>query len=69
MIVKFWDGEKVTVLNREEAVQVIKKGLQAWMQKGDRIVWKRQPEVEEIPSLAFVVNEIGEEIDAGAKIV
>ena len=69
MIVKFWDGKKVTVSDRKEAVQLIKAELQGWMQKGDRIVWARQPEAEELPSLAFVVNKIGEELDAGAKIV
>lgn len=67
MTVKFWDGTKKTVANREEALQIIKTGLQAWMQKGDKILWFQLPEVK-LPTYAFVFNELGEETDAWAAV-
>lgn len=66
--VKFWDGTKKPAANREEAVQIIKTGLQAWMQKGDKILWFQLPEVTKLPTHAFVFNELGEETDAWATI-
>lgn len=66
--VKFWDGTVKNATNREEAVELVKTGLQAWMQKGDKILWYRRPEDMNPPSHAFVVNELGEETDAWATI-
>ena len=73
--VKFWDGTTKPAANREEAVQIIKTGLRAWMQKGDRIVWIKQlkdvhlPSFESLPSFALVINELdGEATDAWATV-
>ena len=68
MQVKFWDGVKKNVANREEAVRVLKSGLQAWMQKGDTIRWYKRPEDPNPPMHAFVFNELGEETDVWATI-
>ena len=68
MQVKFWDGVKKNVANREEAVRVLKSGLQAWMQKGDKILFYKRPGDTKLPTHAFVINELGEETDAWATI-
>lgn len=70
--VRFWNGVFQKVKDREEAVEVIKKGLDGWMQKGDRIIWYNTPKDDELgrkPSYAVVVNEVGEETDASAMIL
>lgn len=68
MIVKFWDGTIKSAPNREEAVQILKAGLDAWMQKGDTIRWYKRPEDPNPPMHAFVFNELGEETDIWATI-
>ena len=68
IMVKFWDGSTKDVAGRKEAVTILKTGLQAWMQKGDKILWFRLPEDTKLPTHAFVVNELGEETDAWATI-
>ena len=68
MYVKFWDRTTKPAANREEAVQILKAGLQLWMEKGDTIRWYKRPEDPNPPMYAFVFNELGEEMDAWATI-
>ena len=65
LTVKFWDGTSKPAATRDEAVKIVKEGLQAWMEKGDTIRWLQLPNA---PIYAFVFNELGEETDAGAII-
>ncbi len=67
MQVRFWGGTKKNVTNREEAVRVLKSGLQPWMQKGDKVVFYKRPGAK-FPTHAVVINELGEETDAWATI-
>ena len=67
--VRFWDGTTKSANDRDEAVKIVKEGLDAWMQKGDDIIWIRVSEDDRLePSLAIVVTEVGEDTDASAKI-
>ena len=68
MYVKFWDGTTKPVKNREEAVKVLKVGLQAWMEKGDTIRWYKRPEDPNPPMHAWVFTNLGEETDVWATI-
>lgn len=68
MQVKFCDGTTKPAVNREEAVRILKAGLQAWMEKGDTIRWYKRSEDQNPPMHAFVFNELGEETDAWATI-
>ena len=73
LTVHFWDGTTKPAAIREEAVQILKTGLEAWMQKGDYIAWARRPialkrDINFLPSFAMVVNERGEITDAWASI-
>lgn len=72
LTVRFWDGTAKTAKDRDEAVRLVKEGLDGWMQKGDRIVWVNTDEDDRLgrkPSFAIVANELGEETDASAKIL
>ena len=68
LTVKFWDGTSKEAATRDEAVSIVKEGLQAWMEKGDKILWFQLPEDTKLLSHAFVKNELGEETDARAII-
>ena len=66
--VTFWDGTTKPAATREEAVQIVKTGLDWWRQEGDIILWLKQPKDTKLPSFAAVVNEFGEETDVNAII-
>lgn len=68
MKVKFWDGTEKQAETREDAVRIVKAGLEGWRQEGDRIVWRLINGDKKLPSLAQVVDELGEETDAFAVI-
>ena len=68
LTVTFWDGTSKPAATRDEAVKIVKEGLQAWMEKGNKIVWFQLPEDTKLPSHAIVVNEFGEHTSAGAII-
>lgn len=68
LTVHFWDGTTKPAANREEAVRIVKTGLEAWMEKGDKIIWYLLPGDIVPPSRAYVGNEYGEETDAWATI-
>ena len=68
--VRFWDGTTKIAKDRDEAVRLVKEGLDGWMQKGDRIDWVSIGDDDRLkPSYAIVVNEAGEDTDASAKIL
>jgi len=69
MEVRLWTGTKIPVSNREEAVEVIKRELEGWKQEGDRIVWYKKEETDSLPSIAYVMDSVGELTDASAIIV
>jgi len=67
--VRFWDNTTKSAKDRADAVKIVKEGLAGWMEKGDSIIWMRIGEDDRLePSLAIVVNEVGEDTDASAKI-
>ena len=69
MEVRLWTGTRIPVSDREEAVRVIKRELEGWMEKGDRIVWYKKQETDPLPSIAYVMDSVGELTDASAIIV
>lgn len=72
MQVAFADKTRIEVNDREEAVKVIKEGLKEWMEPTDHLAWFYvDPEAEErgeLPDIAFVTTEHGEQTDAWAVI-
>ena len=69
MEVRLWTGTRIPVSDREEAVRVIKRELEGWMEKGDRIAWYKKQETDPLPSIAYVMDSVGELTDASAIIV
>lgn len=73
MFVKVWDGTRIEVKDRDEAVAIIKRELKGWMQEGDRLSWGwtdyHSENMGEKPNMAHVVNEYGEYTDASAAII
>ncbi len=69
MEVRLWTGTRIPVSDREEAVRVIKTALEGWRQEGDKIVWYNKEETDLLPSIAYVMNSVGELTDASAIIV
>lgn len=73
MRVKVWGiDEYFEVHNRDEAIKVIKKELDMWMQEGDFIGWfmtNSDTSVDRKPSIACVVNELSEPTDNHAVIL
>jgi len=74
LYVKFWDGSSQPAKNRADAVQIIKKGLRAWMNQGDKIGWQKMSDKRFLqdgkPNRAFTINKPdGEPTDAEASIL
>jgi hypothetical protein len=72
MYVRIWDGSKVAVKDRDEAVALIKKELRGWMNSDDHIGWYNSDEDDRLgrkPSHALVMTDYGEATDAEAWIV
>ena len=69
MEVRLWTGTRIPVSDREHAVRVIKRELEGWRQEGDRIVWYKKQETDPLPSIAYVMDSVGELTDASAIIV
>jgi hypothetical protein len=66
--ITFWDGSKELAHNRDQAVDVVKKGLSGWMNPDDRISWYKSEETLDLPDMAVVVTFCGEDTDASARI-
>jgi len=69
MEVRLWTGTRIPVSDREEAVRVINRELEGWKEEGDRIVWYKKQEADLLPSIAYVMDSVGELTDASAIIV
>lgn len=61
MYVNLNNCEQVEVADRDEAVEVIKREMKAWMNDDDRLVWEFTPDAKNRgdakPDLARVTNE------------
>lgn len=72
MYVKLWTGTRIPVVDRGDAVRVIKLHLKDWMNPDDHIGWYNSDEDDKLgrkPSHALVMTEYGEATDAEAWII
>lgn len=75
--VRFWDGTRKYARDAAESIRIVNEGLDAWMEKGDRIEWHLgasiDPDWEEGPEtfmvFATVFTREGGLTDASARII
>jgi hypothetical protein len=61
--------ESIKVNNREEAIDIIKEKMKAWMQEGDYLGWYKSESNFNEPDIAAVYNKFHEETNSFARII
>ena len=61
--------ESIKVNDREEAVNIIKEKMKAWMQEGDYLGWYKSESNLDMPNIAAVYNKYHEETDNFARVI
>lgn len=69
MRVNINNTESIKVNNREEAVDVIKEKMKAWMQERDYLGWYKSESKLDQPNIAAVYNKHHEETRYFARII